>query len=411
MLFEYKAVNRAGQTYTSTMAAPDKYALARMLKEKGETIISAEERVPGSRPKRAKGDNIMETLNILLSRVKDKDKIIFSRNLAAMVDAGLTVSRGLEVMERQTRNPRFKKVLAGVHESVQKGNALSVALADYPKIFSSLFISMIKSGEESGNLTTALENLGVQMEKSRQLKKRIRGAMMYPSIVITAMIIVGIVLLVVVVPTLTETFDELNVELPASTLIIIGTSNFMKDNILVSILLLAMVVALFVFLFKNPRTKRGFEWVFLHTPVIGELVRFANAARTARTLGSLLSSGVEIVTAVDITYNVVQNSYFKAVIKEASAKIPKGEPISNAFTQREDLFPPLLGEMVSVGEEAGNLPEMLDRVATFYEGEVDERTKNLSTIIEPVLMLIIGSIVGFFAVSMISPIYSISGSI
>jgi len=402
---KFKATDQTGKVYSGVSNSENTFALARELREKGDELISAEE------VKTTKTSSYIEKINSLLGGVKTRDEILFTRNLSAMVSAGLTISRGLEVMERQTRNKKFKEILGAVQLSVQKGNTLSVSLSAYPKVFSELFISMVKAGEESGKLAESLENLGVQMEKAYQLKKRIRGAMFYPGIVITAMIIVGVVMLIFVVPTLSSTFDELGVELPTSTRLIIGISNFIQHHSVSFVLLVIIVIAGIILLAKNKTGKRGFEWAFLHTPVIRDLVRFTNSARTARTLSSLLNSGVEIIEAVNITKDVVQNSYFRDVLVVAGEQIPKGGAIADAFNQDETLFPPLVGEMISVGEETGNLPEMLHRVADFYESEVDERTKNLSTIIEPILMILIGSVVGFFAVSMISPIYSISAGL
>ena len=402
MLLRYKAISKSGETREATVEAKDQYELARSLRERGETLVFAEEAT-----ERSGHFRFLEQLHGLTGRVSARDKIIFTRNLSAMLEAGLTISRGLEVMERQTHNKRFQSILEQVRTSVQEGNTLSVSLGTFGTVFPPLFISMIKAGEESGKLSESLENLGLQMQKTYQLKKRIRGAMIYPAIVITAMIIVGVVMLVFVVPTLTSTFEELNVELPKSTQAIIGTSNFIKNHTLTSLLIVILVGAAGVLAFRHPRGRRAFEWVILHIPVIGELVRFTNAARTARTMGSLLHSGVEIVTTVGITRDVIQNSYFKEVLAHASEQIPKGGVIAESFSAHEDLYPPLMAEMVSVGEETGNLSEMLGRVADFYEAEIDERTKNLSTIIEPLLMIIIGAVVGFFAVSMISPIYSV----
>jgi len=406
MLFSFKAVNKSGERYEGSQEAKDQYDLARILRQKGDMLVSADETVEGKEQ-----SNFIDSINGFLSKVTVREKIIFTRNLSAMISAGLSISRALEVMERQTRNKSFKNILVAISASVQKGNSLSVALAEFPKVFPPLFISMVKSGEESGKLGEALESVGLQLKKAYELKKRIRGAMIYPGIIITAMVIVGVVMLVFVVPTLTSTFEELGVELPKSTQLIISSSNFIKNNTLISLFLLIGIVVAFILALKNPKGRRGFDWLILHIPVIGELVKFTNSARTARTMGSLLQSGVEIVSSITITRDVIQNSYFKDVLAEASEKIPKGGAIAAAFSEHEKLYPPLVAEMISVGEETGNLPGMLSRIADFYEGEVDEKTKNLSTINEPFLMIIIGGVVGFFAVSMIAPIYSVGSGL
>lgn len=404
--FSYKAITADGATVTDTIEAVDRYALARKLKTEGKTLVSAEVISVGGAQK-----SWYRRLNDMFMRVKVREQIIFARNLSAMVKAGLPLSRALSVMGRQSKNKLFKEILTQVEASVQKGLSLSAALAEYPKAFPKLFVAMVRAGEESGRLAEALGNLSTQLDKAYQLKRRVRGAMIYPSIVISVMVLVGIAMLVFVVPTLTSTFEELGVELPLSTRVIVGMSDVIQNNTILFVLGLGALIFGGVIAFRTSRGKRFFESLFLHTPVIGEMVKETNAARTARTLSSLLTSGVEVVNALSITRDVLQNSFYKEVIAEAEERIQRGDPISEIFIAHENLYPVLVGEMISVGEEAGNLPEMLNNVAEFYESEVEEKTKNLSTIIEPVLMVIIGVVVGFFALSMITPIYSISSGI
>jgi len=270
---------------------------------------------------------------------------------------------------------------------------------------------MVKAGEESGRLAGALRTVALQMEQSYQLKRKIRGALMYPTIVITAMVIVGILMLIFVVPTLTQTFKELNIDLPLSTRIVIAVSDILSRY---SIMSLTALVAVIVGLVAFSRTKNGrkaWSTTVLHLPIISTLVKETNAARTARTLSSLLSSGVDVVSALKITGDVLQNTRYRDIIREAEKKIQKGEQVSGTFTAHEDLYPPMVGEMVAVGEETGKLPDMLLQIAEFFEGEVAQKTKDLSTIIEPLLMIVIGIVVGFFAVSMISPTYSLVGGL
>jgi type IV pilus assembly protein PilC len=406
MKFTFKAIRDSGETYTGTAEAADRYALAHNVKEEGATLVSAEE----MRAAR-KGPRTLLGVTFSFSKVKLRDKVLFARNLAAMLSAGLALSRALSVLERQTHNRRFKEVLEGIRGKIQQGRSFSEALQDFSDVFPPIFVSMVRAGEEGGNVVQALENLAIQMDKSYQLRRRVRGAMLYPSIVIGAMVIVGVVMLMFVVPTLTETFVELEIELPLSTRLVIGVSDFFQNNTLLALgIFLAFVVFVIVGV-RRPRTRRLFEFVLLRVPIIGGLVRETNAARTTRTLASLLTSGVEVVTSLGITKDVLQNSYYRAVLSDAEERIQKGSAIAAPFLENDKLYPVLVGEMMSVGEEAGNLPEMLLRVAEFYEGEVEQKTKDMSTIIEPFLMIIIGMAVGFFALSMISPIYSISSGI
>lgn len=382
--------------------APSKFALADMLKKDGLSLITASEE---------KQTSALSRFNITIGGVKLAEKIAFAKNLATMVDAGLSLSRALTVMQTQTKSKVFQNVLTDVVAIVEKGESLSSALGKHPKVFSMLFISMVRAGEESGTLSSSLRVVAEQMDRSYKLRRKIRGAMMYPGIVISAMIVIGILMLMFVVPTLTQTFAELNVPLPYTTRVIIGSSNFFTRYPVVLIGGIIALVALVIGLLHTSGGKRAFEWGILHMPIISPLVKQTNAARMTRTLASLLVSGVEVVTALSITRDVMQNSYYKAVLTDAEQAIQKGLPLSGVLRSYEHLFPPMVVEMASVGEETGSLPDLLLQIAMFYEDEVQEKTKDMSTIIEPILMVIIGGAVGLFAYSMITPIYSISTGI
>ena len=294
---------------------------------------------------------------------------------------------------------------------MKKGSSFNEGLAQYPKVLSEIFIAMAKAGEESGSLAESLNVVALQMERSEELVRKIRGAMIYPCIVLTAVVVIGILMLIYVVPTLTATFKQLNVQLPLATRIITAVSNFMVGNIA---LVLGALVVLVVGGIAFVRSKRGSAlvlWGALRMPVIGDLVRETYAARASRTLSSLLSSGVPVLDALSITKEVVHAGAFATVIEEAEVLVKKGELLSAAFAEHEKLYPILMSDMLTVGKETGKVGEMLEQIAEFYEADVAERTKDLSTIIEPVLTLLIGTVVGVFAVSMIAPIYSLSSAI
>lgn len=343
--------------------------------------------------------------------IKRLEIIHMAKNLSTMLSAGLSLSRALSVIERQSSNKRFKAILQRLGESVQKGSSFHEALAQYPRIFSPLFIAMTKAGEESGSLAESFSVVSLQMERADTLVRKIRGAMIYPAIVIVAIVIVAVLMLIYVVPTLTKTFASFGVAVPLSTQIIVAISDFMAANVLVALLspiLLVVVGSMFV------RSRRGSAValsVALRLPVIGELVRETYSARTARTLSSLLAAGVPILETLAITKEVVRARAFADVIAEAEARVKKGEALSASFSEHEKLYPILMSEMLLVGEETGKVTDMLKQIAEFYEGDVAEKTKDLSTIIEPVLMLFIGAVVGVFAVSMIAPIYQLSSAI
>lgn len=402
MKFSYKSVAASGEVEEGIREADDQFALARDLKAEGKTLITAEE---------SNKESVGSRFNISFGGVKLADKITFAKNLGAMVDAGLALSRALSVMERQTKSKKFKKILVALSAYVEKGSALSEALAKFPETFSPLFVSMVRAGEESGKLGDSLRIVAEQMDRSYALRRKIRGAMMYPAIILSVMVIIGILMLMFVVPTLTATFVELNVKLPATTQLVISTSDLLTANPIAVIGGLILLIVGVIMLSRTRRGKRGFEFVMLRMPIIGNLVKETNAARMSRTFSSLLSSGVDMVAAMSITGDVLQNSYYKDALVEAEQEIQKGSSVSAVFSRYDHLFPPMVNEMIAVGEETGKLPAMLLQIALFFESEVDQKTKDMSTIIEPFLMVIIGAAVGFFAVSMITPIYSLSSGI
>ncbi|MDP2156560.1 MAG: type II secretion system F family protein, partial [Nitrospirota bacterium] len=294
---------------------------------------------------------------------------------------------------------------------VKKGSSFHEALAKKNKIFSELFIAMVKAGEESGNLADSLKVVASQMEKANNLQKKVKGAMIYPSIILSTILTIGVLMMIFVVPTLSSTFKELGVSLPLATRIIVGASDFMANNaILVLIFLGIFFGGVLLFIRSKPGSKIILS-LSLRLPVIGELVRETMSARAARAMSSLLSSGVEMLSALSIAGEVVGDNVFGKVVREAEERVRKGEALSLAFVEHDKLYPILIGEMIQVGEETGTVADMLGQVATYYEVDVEERTKDLSTIIEPILMLIIGASVGVFAMAMITPIYSLSDKI
>lgn len=402
MLFSYAAIGSDGRRAIGEESAHDQYDLARTLKARGLVLVSAKEK---------KTIAMVEVYLPFFSRVKTQDKIVFVKNLSAMIRAGLSLSRSLAILERQTKNKKFQEIIRQVAQTVERGGSLSEAFVAHPNAFSSLLIAMVRAGEESGSIADSLAIVGNQMEKNYLLIKKVRGALLYPGIIISAMLVVGVLMLVFVVPTLTSTFRELNVDLPASTKAIIAVSDFLAHHSIISFFILLGTIVGVVAILRTGRGRRNAEAVLLHLPIIGELVRKTNAARTGRTLSSLLTSGVDMVEAIRITGEVVQNSHFRSVLKEAAESVQKGTPLSAMFKREDSPYPLLVGEMMEVGEETGKFSDMLTQVAVFYENEVEEATKNLSTIIEPILMVVVGVVVGFFAVSMISPTYSLLNNI
>ncbi len=382
--------------------AADRFTLARELKAEGLTVVYTELGIE----KKKNSWNISFGGGVRL-----KDKIFFAANLSAMVGAGLTLLRALEVLEKQSSRKRFKEVIRGLSDQVKEGRPLSAALSRYPKVFPEVFTAMVATAEESGRLPESLKIVSEQMQKSYDLRRKVRGAMIYPAIIFSVMIIIGILMMIYLVPTLTATFRELDVQLPLSTKIVVGLSDFMvAHTVAVVVILFALAGGLAIF-WQSRSGKNMIDRLSLRLPVIGGLAKEVNSAVIMRTVSSLLSSGVSMTRTLEITERVVGNHLYKNVLKEALEKVQKGILLSTVFEAHQNLFPIFVEEMSAVGEETGKLPDMLLKGAIVYEENIDQATKNLSTIIEPALMVVIGAAVGFFAISMIGPMYSLSEAI
>ena len=404
MLFSYKAKLKDGTVTEGVLESPDKFSLSRDLRLRGYVPISIS--VKGE-----KSFDVGSLFESFFSRVKASQLIIMTKNLSGMLKAGLSLARALSVLEKQTKNSGLNKILNSIINEINSGGTLSTGISRFPNVFSKLFISMTRAGEESGNLSGALTEIGANLEKANALTKKVKGAMIYPGVIMTAMVVIGILMFAFVVPTLAKTFKELNVDLPASTQLVIFLGNFFSAHLILSFVILIVAGFLGVVLFKASFMAKYIDYVVLRLPVIGTMAKELNTARTTRTMAALLVSGVSITRAIEITEDVVQNIYYKKVLKEAMLEVEKGAPFSEVFEKHQELYPIMMSEMIQVGEETGKLSDMLMQVAMFYEGEIENKTKNLSTIIEPILMVVIGGGVGFFALSMITPLYSILNNI
>lgn len=407
MLFAYKAVKKDGTHYEGTMEAADKFAVYRETHTRGDVVLEVKEK--GT--KGALKNTLKSLLSVSFGGAKMVDRIMFAKNLSAMLHAGLPLSRALSVLERQMAGGTWTPILKKINDNLSRGESLSASLSSFPKTFSPLFVSMVGAGEESGSLTESLAVVGEELEKSYEFRKKVRGAMMYPAIILCVMIAIAILMLVYVIPRLTLTFKEFNTELPLSTRAIIETSDFFARYYGFIIFgILAIVAAIYAFS-KTIMGKHILGRIALGFPIIGTIVEEINSARTARTLASLLSAGVPVVTAVKITAGVVQNIHYRDMLSKTADEIQRGASLESLFAPRTELYPPFVGEMIGVGEETGTLSKTLLEVALFYENEVGQKTKDMSTVIEPLLMVLIGIGVGFFALAMISPIYSLTNTI
>lgn len=409
--FRYRARDKSGKEITAFHDAQDRFELARTLRAQGILLLEATESDNAAAKKGLSGINVSLSSIGIFGRVKLAEKIIFSKNLSVMIGAGMTLTRALDALSRETHNQKFKSIIADVGDHIRQGKTFAESLGQHPKVFSSLYIAMVESGEKSGKLKEALSVVASQMQADYDLIRKVKGAMMYPAVILCAMVLIGVLMMIYVVPTLTAVFKDLNVELPASTQFVIGVSDALLNHGLWIALGMAALISGLVYFKRTAMGKNLLDAFFIKAPLISPLAKKFNSARTARTLSSLLAAGVQVMEALDITARVVQNHFYSVVLVDAKGSIQRGETISKIFLAHEDLYPSLVGEMLSVGEETGETSHMLGEVATFYETQVSDTTKDLSTIIEPVLMILIGIVVGFFAISMLTPMYSLTEAI
>lgn len=348
---------------------------------------------------------------INLQTVSLRDKIFFVQNMKIMIKGGLSLGQALKTISQQVSNSYFKDILMDISDQVQAGTAFSKALGSYPKTFDHLFINMIKSGELSGGLDNVLDKLYVQMKRDHDLVGKVKGAMIYPAVVLVAMFGIGAAMMVFVIPKLITVFDEFNADLPVPTKILIAVSRFISHNGMAVLIGLVIFLVVFLKFYHSESGRRVFHKLFLTLPIISGIVKKINLARFCRTASSLLKTDIPIVKSLEITSLVVGNYYYQQALKEASKKIAKGMQINKVLSDYPKLFPATVLQTLKVGEESGAVDSTLEEVAAFYEEDVNQVMANLPSIIEPILILVLGLGVGAMAVAVIMPMYSLTSSI
>lgn len=405
MHFTYIALDRVGKRSFGEIEAESTKAAADILR--GQSLLPLKIEGGKSMREASKGIDIKN----IFGRVALLEKINFIKNLGVMLKAGFPASRALKSLVEQTNNSTFKSALADIASQVEGGQTLAASMARYPSIFSDLFVNIVKVGEISGNLEESLKGLAVQLEKDNTLIRKTRGAMIYPTVVLSVMVLVVIVMFTFVLPKLTDLFNEFDVQLPFLTRVILGMVNFMKVYGIIVLLAFIAGMAGVMVMVKNPKIKVYLDALVLKMPVLGNIVKNTNLARFSRTLASLLHSGMPILESLNITGQSLTNNSYKKAVSKAENMVRSGSSISVALRGFPDLFPLLTVNMITVGEESGSTENILLDLALFYETEVDQSVSNLSSVLEPALMVIVGAGVGVLAVALIMPIYSITQSI
>ena len=349
---------------------------------------------------------LIQWYNILM--ISHLDKLLFAKHLSVMIKAGLPLREGVVTIQEQTKSRSFKKILEDVIKHLDNGETLADSLSRHGKKFSDLFVNMIRMGEESGNLENNLEYLAEQMEKSFTLRRKVIAALIYPAIILVAAIGLGTALSVFILPKLVPLFRSLKVDLPASTRFLLWFTELIQNY---GLYVLGGIIAVIIFLALISRLKPVNlvnHTVLLKIPVAGSISRNYNLALLSRTLGVLIKSGIPIVEALDITSSTLSNLVYSNQVKEVSLRVQKGKQMSSYLKIKKNLFPPTFSRMIEVGEKTGNLESSLAYLADFYEREVDNTTQKLSTVLEPFILIIIGLIVAFLAISIITPIYQLT---
>jgi type IV pilus assembly protein PilC len=356
-----------------------------------------------------KPKDLFESIAFLQPKVKNKDMVVFTRQFSTMIDAGLPLVQGLSILAEQSENATFKGILKEITKDVEGGSTLAEAMKRHPKVFDSLFVNLVAAGEVGGILDTILRRLADYIEKNEKLKSQIKGAMTYPIVVVAIAIIVIAVILVFVIPVFEDMFTSFGSALPAPTQIVVDLSRFMKGNIHWVILGIAALVFAFKKYRNSERGRKVTDTIALKLPVFGDLLKKVAVARFTRTLGTMISSGVPILDSLEIVARTSGNVVLEEIIYEVRGSIAEGQTISEPLSEN-DIFPGMVVQMISVGEATGALDTMLEKIADFYDDEVDAAVDALTSMLEPLLMLFLGGSIGGLVIAMYLPIFQMASA-
>jgi type IV pilus assembly protein PilC len=400
MEFSYKAKDAGGRTVEGTVEAATKEKALSLLKERGFFVIDLREG----------GGMKIDLQNLSFGKkgkVSADEVVVFTRQLSTMVNAGLPINDALFSLKEQV-SPKFAPTVEEILRKVEGGMSLGEALAGYPHIFNQAYIASVKSGEAAGVLDKVLLRLAEDMEEEKNFRGNIKGAMIYPVIVIVAMVVVAIIMMVAVIPRMTSLYSELGADLPTPTKILMAISGAMVRFWWIVLIILAVAVYGFIAFRRTPEGAKQIDRLILKLPIVGPLQEKTNLTNIARTLSLLVETGLPLVEALDIVAGVANNSLFRETIKAAARGVEKGRSLSEMLSLSGEIIPPIFYQMVAVGEGTGNLDEALAKVATYFKSETEAAIKGLTAAIEPIIMIILGLGVGFLVIAVIMPIYNLT---
>ncbi len=397
-IFNFKAKDKRGRNRRGSVVAISDISAVKILNRKGFDVSYIKD----------VSDSLSYKIIFLLNRINKKDLVVFSRQFSIMMNANVAITDSLVAIAEQTENIRFKNIISNIAHNVDEGMLLSEAFKKYPSIFSEFYCSVVKAGETSGKLDEVLNYLAEEIEKNYDLSKKIIGAFIYPAFIMTGLIAVGIVFLFFVLPELTKILEETGAVLPLSTRMVIAVTEFFRSSYIYIIIFIIGAIVFFKLFFRTPSGKKFRDIIILKMPVLGPIFQLTYLIRFCRSLGVLLRGGVVINRSLEIVGDVVSNTVYKEVITETIENINEGRAIVSAF-EDSPYVPNMIPEMMSVGEKTGTLDEVLDKVAGFYEKDVNHKLANLNALIEPIIMVIMGIGVGIMVAAIIMPMYNMAG--
>ena len=399
--FAYKALNIEQETSSGLVRAPSVDTAADILIEKGLTILVLKE----------KKDIIRGIpMPFLLGKISPKDIVIVSRQLSILVAANIPLVQSLKILLKQITNPKFKVIISEVVEDVEGGGKLSDALAKHPRAFDDFFVNIVRSGETSGKLDEVLLYLADQMEKDYDLTSKIKGAMIYPIFITSALLVVGTIMMIFVVPKITQVLKESGAKIPFATKVLIGTSSFLVHYWwLIALILFGIIIAFRVYA-STGFGRYSVDLFKIKVPIFGKLFQKIAIVRFARSLYTLISGGVTLTRGFKIVSDVVGNTVYKNLILETSKEVEGGNPIATVFMKSPHI-PPMVSQMLNVGEKTGKIDTILLKIADFYSREIDNLLRNLVTLIEPIVMIVMGAGVGLMVAAVILPMYNLASSV
>jgi len=398
-IYKYKAFDKNKKVQEGMVEANSKDYVGEILAGKGFSIVSISDVSSGKK-----------NINLdFFNRVKTKDLVIFSRQFSVLISANVSMVQALKVLVDQTANVILKTVISEVADEVDAGLTLSEALGKRPNVFSNFYVSVVRSGETSGKLDDVLSYLADEMEKDYDMMSKIKGAMIYPAFVLCSLVIVGIVMMIFVVPKLTSILTESGAELPAITRILIGTSGFMQKYWWLLIVIAAASTAAFKWYIKRPQGRRQFDYIKLRLPIFGHLFQLIYLVRFTRSMNTLIVGGVTIDNSLKVAAEVVGNKIYQELIEKTIKEVEDGNSVSSVF-QSSKIIPKMVSQMLNIGEKTGKMDIILERITDFYNREISNIVVNLMTLMEPLIMVVMGVAVGMMVAAVILPMYNLASN-